>query len=72
MKMCEEEPLLKMKSQVASCLSSFIRGLIAEDEENEDIDQAKSTELLEAYADQLVKVIDSCLGLGMQQDYPPL
>jgi hypothetical protein len=44
MKMCEEEPLLKMKSQAASCMSSFIRGLIIEEEdENEDIDEAKST-----------------------------
>jgi hypothetical protein len=33
-----------MKSQVASCLSSFIRGLIAEEgEDPEEIDQEKST-----------------------------
>jgi hypothetical protein len=57
--MMQEEKLIKMRSQVASCSVNFVRGLV-ENEEGERVHEdeiERNKEILKLYTNQLIPVI---------------
>ncbi len=55
----QEEKLIKMRSQVASCSVNFVRGLV-ENEEGERVHEdeiERNKEILKLYTNQLIPVI---------------
>ena len=73
-KMMQEETLIKMRSQVASCTVNFVRGLI-ENEDGERVHEEeieRSKQILFIYTDRLIPVIQQLLDLALSSNHSTL
>jgi len=72
-KMMNEEEHLKMKQQATACMTSLIRGLLDEaDEEGDDDSNTKNKKLLEQFSESIVESISRLLELSLEKKYQPL
>ena len=70
-KLMLEEPLLKMQTQAASTVQSFVAGLLNEDEEEDD-SGIDAKEILSPYCKSLLQALVVLLQKGIQSNYEPL
>lgn len=63
-----------MKSQATSCMVSFVRGLINEDEETEYEEEKKKeySQILVPYVPKLVETISALFSISLVRNYAPL
>lgn len=74
LQLMEKEEYMKMKSQATSCMVSFVRGLINEDEETEYEEEKKKeySQILVPYVPKLVETISALFSISLVRNYAPL